>query len=188
MRQTSFDQMHCSIARSLDIVGDWWTPLIIRDVYLGVNRFDDLVHDLGISRNLLTSRLQTLMRSGIVNKVQYHQHPPRFEYYLTQPGIEFVPVLMALMAWGDKWLDRDDGPPIVLVDETTGKPFVPTVVNPDTGEPIDANTVRAYAGPGGRRAEGTRVLAERLPKPCDELHGSPQQIEPQRRLSEPPSA
>lgn len=162
MRQTSFQDMHCSIARALDVVGDWWSPLIIRDLYLGVNRFDDLVEDLGISRNLLTSRLQSLIAGGIVTKEAYQERPRRFEYVLTPAGVEVVPVFLALMAWGDKWLPTADGPPMILTDAESGEPFTPIVTDPADGRPLDAARVRVLPGPGASVAPGTAVVARRL--------------------------
>src|SRR5215471_20274126 len=103
MRQTSFADFNCSLARSLEVVGDWWTPLILRDLFLGIDRFDDLAEDLGISRNLLTSRLETLVEGKIVERVRYSEHPPRDRYVLTQAGHELGPIIGALTAWGDKW-------------------------------------------------------------------------------------
>src|SRR2546421_10848514 len=95
MRQTSFADFHCSLARSLEVVGDWWAPLIVRDVSMGLNRFDALVEDLGISRNLLAARLEGLEANGVLERRQYSERPPRFEYRLTKAGEELIPVLLA---------------------------------------------------------------------------------------------
>jgi len=86
MRQTSFAAMQCSLARSLEMVGDWWSPLILRDLALGPRRFDELAVDLGISRNLLATRLEGLAVDGIVTRLRYLDHPPRYRYQLTQAG------------------------------------------------------------------------------------------------------
>src|SRR5215813_1874676 len=99
MRRTSFAGMHCSMARSLEVMGDWWTPLILRDLHLGLSRFDELAEDLAISRNLLTTRLAALVKHGIVERRRYSEHPPRDAYVLTAAGRDLVPVLMALTAW-----------------------------------------------------------------------------------------
>jgi DNA-binding HxlR family transcriptional regulator len=98
MKRTSFARMHCSLARGLDLIGDWWSPLIVRDLFLDVVRFDDLVDDLGISRNLLTRRLNALMRSGIVARRAYQRRPKRYEYRLTEAGRDLVPAILALTA------------------------------------------------------------------------------------------
>ena len=97
MKRTSFSQFHCSLAQTLEKMGDWWTPLILRDLFLGVNRFDDLVEDLGLSRNLLASRLKDLIANGIIT----HEKPSvgRAHYLLTPAGFELVPILVALTAW-----------------------------------------------------------------------------------------
>ena len=103
MERTSFAEMRCSLARSLDLIGDWWSPLIVRDLFLGVVRFDDLVEDLGISRNLLTRRLKALVDGGVVERNAYQLRPARYEYRLTAAGRELVPVMLALPEWGDRW-------------------------------------------------------------------------------------
>src|SRR5215475_13245553 len=95
MKRTSFARMHCSLARSLELIGDWWSPLIVRDLFLGVVRFDDLVEDLGISRNLLTRRLKALVDGGVVERNAYQLRPTRYEYRLTAAGRELVSVMLA---------------------------------------------------------------------------------------------
>ena len=107
MKRTSFARMHCSLARGLDLIGDWWSPLIVRDLYLGVVRFDDLVEDLGISRNLLTRRLNALSKSGIVERQAYQRRPRRYEYRLTEAGRELKPVIEAIGCWGQRWIDLE---------------------------------------------------------------------------------
>src|SRR5689334_22654077 len=112
MQRTSFARMHCSLARSLEVMGDWWTPLILRDLYFGLDRFADLVENLGVSRNLLSTRLATLVERGLIERQRYSDHPPRDRYVLTGAGRELVPVLMALTAWGDRWVAPSAGPPV----------------------------------------------------------------------------
>jgi DNA-binding HxlR family transcriptional regulator len=157
MRQTSFATMACSLARSLERIGDWWTPLIIRDLHLGVDRFDSLAEDLGISRNLLTSRLAHLTEHGIVARRRYNEHPPRDRYVLTEAGQALVPVLMALTAWGDRWAATEEGPPLLF--EHDGHPCTPTVTCQACGEPVGSGALRVVPGPGARKGPGTRVLA-----------------------------
>ena len=162
MRQTSFAQMQCSLARTLELVGDWWSPLILRDLYLGLDRFEDLVNDLGISRNLLTSRLATLVEGGVVERERYQKHPPRDRYVLSPAGRDFVPILLALTAWGDRWATPDGGPPIQFRHRDCGHRFTPTVHCSACGQPVTAETVEARPGPGGRTAPGTMLIARRL--------------------------
>ncbi|WP_337063276.1 winged helix-turn-helix transcriptional regulator [Kineococcus sp. G2] len=163
MRQTSFAQMHCSLAQSLQVVGDWWSPLILRDLYLGVGRFEDLVRDLGISRNLLTTRLQTLIEGGVVERERYRERPPRDRYVLTAAGRELVPVLMALTAWGDRWATPPAGPPIAFEHRACAHSFTPQVHCSHCGQPVHADDVVAVPGPGGRASPGTVLIGNYLP-------------------------
>src|SRR5437867_2038639 len=100
MRRTSFAGMNCSVAASLEILGEWWTFLVLRDAFFGVRRFEDFQRRLGIARNVLTTRLQTLVNHGVLERRLYQDHPPRYEYRLTQKGLELHPVLVSLMKWG----------------------------------------------------------------------------------------
>jgi DNA-binding HxlR family transcriptional regulator len=113
----------CSIQRSLDVIGDRWTMLVLRDLFRGVRRFDEIQRDLGVARPILTDRLKKLVDVGVVAKRQYHDHPPRFEYRLTPMGVDLSPALVALMRWGDTWLAGDSDPPTVLVHEPCGHPL-----------------------------------------------------------------
>lgn len=111
---------NCSIARSLEVIGDRWTILIMRDAFRGIRRFDDFRADLGIARPVLADRLKKLVNAGVMVRRQYQAHPPRYEYRLTPMGIELSPALVALMRWGDRWLN-DGTPPTVLVHEHCGR-------------------------------------------------------------------
>ena len=99
MERTSFAHMRCSLARGLDLIGDWWSPLIVRDLFLDVARFDELIEDLGISRNLLARRLKSLTEKGVVERTAYQRRPTRYEYRLTEAGRDLVPAILALTAW-----------------------------------------------------------------------------------------
>jgi DNA-binding HxlR family transcriptional regulator len=117
MRRTSFEDMDCSIAQTLEIVGDWWTLLIVRDLMPGLrdlHRFDDLQADLGIARNILTDRLDALIAHGVVEKRQYQDNPVRCAYHLTRKGRALSPVLLAMSEWGDEWARREEGPPVAV--------------------------------------------------------------------------
>lgn len=120
MRFTRLDQMPCSIARTLDVVGEWWTMLIVREAVRGTTRFDDFHRRLGIARTVLKARLDRLVEAGILEKRPYSEHPPRSEYVLTERGMDLVPVLIALMQWGDKWGGHEAAPPVELVHRTCG--------------------------------------------------------------------
>lgn len=117
MQRTPFDQMNCSLARALDVVGEWWTPLIVRDLAIGISRFDALQRNLGISRKVLTQRLGALIDHDIAQRVPYQHNPERFDYWLTEKGAELALALLALQAWGDKWAFDGVGP--VKITHTT---------------------------------------------------------------------
>lgn len=156
MRRTSFADMHCSIGQSLEVMGDWWSPLILRDLYLGVDRFDDLVADLGLSRNILTTRLDDLIAGGVVSREQYQANPPRHRYRLTTAGHELVPVLMALAAWGDRWAQPAGGPPVLF--RHRGHECVPTVACSVCAQPLVSDEVEPVRGPGAGQGPGTMVI------------------------------
>lgn len=150
MKRSSASHLNCSIARSLEILGEWWTLLIIRDAFLGVRRFDDFVADLRISRNVLTDRLATLVDHGILERRRYQTAPDRFEYLLTERGSELFPVLIALMHWGDTWLSAPavGGAPIVLVHDRCGHDLTGDLLCSHCHEPLRPGDVTATTGPG----------------------------------------
>jgi len=148
MRRTRFEAMNCSVARTLDAVGEWWTMLIVRDAFLGVRRFEDFQRRLGIARNVLSSRLQTLCEHGILERCQYQDRPPRHEYCLTDKGKDLYPVVVSLMRWGDKWTAGESGPPLLLVHERCGHETSPTLTCSHCGEVIGARDMTAVPGPG----------------------------------------
>ena len=148
MRRTRFEAMKCSVARTLDAVGEWWTMLIVRDAFLGVRRFEDFQRRLGIARNVLSSRLQTLCEHGIRERCQYQDRPPRHEYCLTDKGKDLYPVVVSLMSWGDKWTAGESGPPLLLVHERCGHETSPTLTCSHCGEAIGARDMTAVPGPG----------------------------------------
>jgi DNA-binding HxlR family transcriptional regulator len=98
--------MECSVARTLDVIGDKWSLLILRDAFYGVRRFEDFQRDLGVARNILTDRLQKLVAKGVLEKRQYEERPPRFEYRLSESGRDLVGVVLVMMRWGDRWMTQ----------------------------------------------------------------------------------
>ena len=148
MQRTDFAQMSCSIARSMAVAGEPWSPLVIRDVYIGINRFDDLQRDLGISRKVLSERLRHLVDAGLLERRRYSERPPRDEYALTRMGSEFMDVLMAMVAWGDRWTAGDAGPPVLYRHRACGRI---THVEPRCaacGEVLRSGDVDVEPGPG----------------------------------------
>ena len=148
MKRTEFASWPCSIARSVDLLGDWWTPLVIREAFLGRRRFDDIQGSLGIGRNVLTQRLKRLVEEGMLDRLRYQEKPDRYEYVLTEKGRDFYPVLAAMIAWGDRWLSGDEGPPIVLHHKPCGHDTTPQVVCSECKAPIQARDMRPRPGPG----------------------------------------
>jgi len=139
--------MHCSVAQCLEVIGEWWTMLIVRDAFLGVTRFDDFQKRLGISRNVLDQRLNRLVETGVLVKVPYNEHPLRFEYRLTDKGRDLWPVLTTMREWGDKYA-APDGPPMLVTHKSCGHVSDAIMTCSACGEPIGPRDVRAAPGPG----------------------------------------
>jgi DNA-binding HxlR family transcriptional regulator len=135
----------CSIARTLDVLGDTWSVLVIREMFLGTHRFDQLQEHLGIARNVLAARLRRLVEQRILSKRLYQEHPPRFEYHLTRKGVDLYPVVVGLMQWGDRYLARAGGGPIVLEHTTCGQPTQVVAACGACGETITPHEMRALA-------------------------------------------
>jgi DNA-binding HxlR family transcriptional regulator len=146
MRRTSFEDAPCPIARTTDLMGDWWTPIVMREAFLGRRRFDEFQKALSLSRGVLSKRLSSLVDAGMLAKRLYEAHPPRFEYVLTEKGRAFYPVLAAMWRFGEDWLWEDgDTPVLQIFDKETGEPVEPRVVDERTGEPIDVRRIRLGA-------------------------------------------
>ncbi len=138
----------CTIARSASVLGDHWNLLLIRQACLGVRRFDDFQRELGIGRNMLTLRLNSLIDEGIFRRVAYQDTPPRYDYRLTDKGRDVYPILAAMAAWGERWLCGPEGTPIVLHHTTCDHDMHAVVVCSECADPLDVHHVRATAGPG----------------------------------------
>lgn len=136
MSRTRFDEMECSVAQSLDQIGDWWSLLIVRDAMRGKRRFGEFHASLGISRNILTNRLQRLVEQGVLERHDVGQHGPHWEYCLTAKGRDLFPVIIALLQWGDKWIYFGEHVPAVIRDRATGRPVAPVRVTDEDGRPL----------------------------------------------------
>ena len=147
VERKSFSDMHCSVAQCLEVVGEWWSMLIVRDAFLGVTRFDQFQERLGISRNVLNQRLAGLVEAGVLVKVPYSDRPPRHDYRLTDKGRDLWPVLTMMRQWGDKYA-APDGPPLEVVHKDCGQVAEAVLTCSACGEPIGARDVRAVPGPG----------------------------------------
>ena len=139
--------MACSIARTLDVIGEAWSPLVLRDVWVGMHRFEQIQSDLGISRKVLTERLNHLVDHGILERRPYDARP-RYEYHLTERGLELVDVLMVMVGWGDKWLAGEAGPPVLFRHHACGRTASVDLRCTACGEPMHASDVDVLPGPG----------------------------------------
>lgn len=143
MKWTELASQDCSLARSLAVVGDRWTLLILRDAFLRVRRFDDFQARLGIARRVLADRLSGLVADGILEKIAYQQRPTRHEYRLTRKGLDLYPVILALVHWGDAHYAGADGPPMVHRHKACGHEFRSKLCCSECGEPVEARDVVA---------------------------------------------
>jgi DNA-binding HxlR family transcriptional regulator len=159
MYRKTFEGMNCSIARALDQIGEWWTLLIIRECTLGTARFDEFQRRLGIARNVLTDRLKHLAEQGILEKIPLGENERFFQYRLTVKGEELYPVLVALLQWGDRWIDTRPGAPVKLVDDRTGKAVERVCLRSASGRVLGISDVRLEAGPGATDATRTTIAA-----------------------------
>lgn len=132
----------------MDLLGDWWTPLVLRECFYGVRRFDEFQRWLGISRNTLTDRLRRLVDEGLLERRPYQSEPVRHEYVLTAKGRDFFGVLAAMAAWGDRWLADESGAPITFHHRSCGHDASAEVVCEHCREPLTAENTTAHPGPG----------------------------------------
>ncbi len=147
MLRRDYEGQDCSIARALEVIGERWTLLILRDVFLGVRRFEDFQADLGVARNVLSARLGRLVDEGIIEKRRYQEHPTRYEYRLTEKGIDLWPVLISLVKWGDKYAAQD-GPPRIIEHRDCGGQVNDHLNCDRCGQPLTARDVVTRPGPG----------------------------------------
>jgi DNA-binding HxlR family transcriptional regulator len=158
VERKSFADMQCSVAQCLEVVGEWWSMLVVRDAFLGVSRFDAFQQRLGISRNILQQRLTRLVEAGILRREPYSEHPPRYDYRLTDKGRDLWPVLTAMRQWGDRY-SAPAGPPLVVTHEHCGSSADAVLVCGSCGEKVGPRDVRAAPGPG---LSPGKVLPERV--------------------------
>jgi DNA-binding HxlR family transcriptional regulator len=149
----------CSIAKALEVVGERWSLLIVRDVMGGNRRFDELQKGLGIARNVLTARLQRLVEEDILERRPYQESPPRHEYFLTEKGLDLWPALIALLGWGDRHTDYPDGPPLVILHKECGGHVSDRGICESCGKLLHARDARAVPGPAVAAAGAEAALA-----------------------------
>jgi len=138
MQRTDFGAMACSIARTLDVVGEPWSLLVLRDIYVGITRFDQIQADLGISRKVLTERLTTLTEQQVLFRTAYSTRPPRYEYLLTKRGLDLCDLLLIMVRWGDTWRAATDGPPVLHRHRACGAITHAVLRCPECDQPMSA--------------------------------------------------
>jgi DNA-binding HxlR family transcriptional regulator len=156
----TYEDQVCSIARSLEVLGERWTLLIVRDVLLGLRRFDDFQRSLGVARNVLTDRLGRLVDAGVLERVPYQDRPPRYEYQLTPMGRELAVPIIGLMHWGDRHLAGPAGPPRLTHHRNCGGTLEATLTCPECGQSVAAGDLEVIPGPG---LTGGKVPADLRP-------------------------
>jgi DNA-binding HxlR family transcriptional regulator len=157
MKGERFARMHCSVARAAAVVADRWTVVILRDLFLGLNRYEDLRADLGIATNILADRLDHLVAEGVVERVAYQERPVRYAYELTDVGRDLYGVVLTLLTWGDQHRSVV-GPPLLLVHEACGSAAEARVTCSHCGGELRPEEVRHAPGPGGRTEPGTALV------------------------------
>jgi DNA-binding HxlR family transcriptional regulator len=170
-----YSEQTCSIAAALEVVGERWSLLIVRNVLLGVRRFDEMQASLGIARNVLQTRLTRLLDHGVLEKRLYQEHPPRYEYRLTEKGLDLWPTIVALLQWGDKYA-APAGPPVVLEHRDCGGAVDQHRICTACGKRLSSRDVRSKLGPGAgpghplaRRAARERAGGREMSPPAPAL-------------------
>lgn len=157
MRFGANKNMNCSVARTLSVVGERWTMLILREAFMGRRRFDEFQANTGIARNILATRLRNLVRDGIFERGEVSEGGARVEYRLTRKGLDLYPVLVAMLKFGDTWLCDEKGPPMTLVHRTCGAKTTPTTICSHCGAPLNPREMSAVP----RRPSTSRRIARR---------------------------
>jgi DNA-binding HxlR family transcriptional regulator len=148
MLPRTYETQVCSIARALEVLGDRWTLLVLRDAFMRVRRFEEFQRNLGVARNVLTDRLNRLVEDGVLKRVPYQERPVRFEYRLTEKGIDLWPVIMTLLQWGDRYYLEDDGAPVVVRHRDCGGAITSHLTCDKCGAELGPRNVVAEPGPG----------------------------------------
>ncbi|HEX4668389.1 MAG TPA: helix-turn-helix domain-containing protein [Solirubrobacterales bacterium] len=157
----AFAKLNCSVARPLSFLGERWALLVLRDLFLGRRRFDELQESLGVASNVLSQRLATLVDEGVAERHRYSEHPERFEYRLTEKGRDLQPVLLAMLAWGDRYTARPEGPPLETVHDDCGKPFHMVPTCSECGGELNWRHIHGRPGPGATEEQRRRFDEQR---------------------------
>jgi DNA-binding HxlR family transcriptional regulator len=141
MKWSELADQNCSAARTIAVIGDRWTLMLLRDLFLGIRRFDDFERRLRISRSIIAERLKRLVDEGVLRREEYQQNPVRHEYRLTDKGLALHPVVMAIVHWGDTFYAGDAGPPLIHRHKACGCDFAPVLTCSECGDAVGARDV-----------------------------------------------
>ena len=164
MKWDELEEEPCSLARTVGVIGDRWTLLILRECFLRTRRFEGFQSALGITRHLLAERLKKLVRLGILRRIPYQESPKRHEYILTQKGLDLYPIIMSIVHWGDTHMVDERGRPLLHEHKNCGKMFDPVLVCSECGEPVTAKGVHVHPGPGKRQPAAAAAEPPRMAK------------------------
>lgn len=160
MKNDTFPGQTCSVARALEQVGEWWTLLIVREALFGARRFGEFERNLGIAKNVLSERLSKLVASGLMERTEVRGRGNPRDYRLTDRGRDLLPVVVALMQWGDRWIAGEGGAPVRLLDRESGEEIARMQVASASGKPLSLADVRVAPGPGADAAIERRFGAQ----------------------------
>ena len=160
MKWDALEEEPCSLARTVAVIGDRWSLLILRECFLRIRRFDEFQSSLGITRHLLADRLKKLVRFGVLRKIPYQEAPKRYEYILTQKGLDLYPIIMSIVHWGNIHMVDSRGRPLLHEHNSCKKMFDPVMVGSECGEPLTAKAVHVHPGPGVRRSSPEHAKAQ----------------------------
>ncbi|TYL99651.1 helix-turn-helix transcriptional regulator [Bradyrhizobium rifense] len=159
MKWDALEEEPCSLARTVAVIGDRWSLLILRECFLRIRRFDEFQSSLGVTRHLLADRLKKLVRFGVLRKIPYQDAPKRYEYILTQKGLDLYPIIMSIVHWGNIHMVDSRGRPLLHEHKNCHKMFDPVMVCSECGEPLTAKEVHVHPGPGARKSSPARAKA-----------------------------
>ena len=148
MKWQDLNTLPCSLARTLSVVGDRWTLLILRNAFMRTRRFDDFYTQLGITKHVLSDRLKKLVNEGVMEKRVYQEKPARYEYRLTEKGLDLYPIIMTMVAWGDKWMDEGKGAPMLYLHKSCNHQTSPHLACSHCGDDINPRDMMPLPGPG----------------------------------------
>src|SRR3954451_3550873 len=148
VKQSRLANKECSMARAMEVVGDRWSILILREAYYGVKRFDEFEYYVGVAPNILSTRLKKFVEAGVMTRVPLHEHAGRYEYILTEKGRDFFPAYLALKKWGDDWLAEPEGPQGGFRDGSNGRPIAYPALVSARGKPLELEDIEIVAGAG----------------------------------------